>query len=85
MRQYKRVPLSVEVLFSQDGRLKPLRLHFDGEIFEIERILSIRNFCPGVVPCIAPIEYLVQVSGVHKKIYYEAATSSWFSVKEWEG
>ncbi len=85
MRYYKRVPLSVEVLFTRDGRLKPQRLHFDGEVFDIERILAVRNFCPGVVPCIAPVEYLVQVAGVHKKIYYEADTSTWFSVRECEG
>ena len=68
MRTYIRVPLTVEALFSTDGRLRPLKLHVGDETFEVDRVISVRNHCPHTVPCIAPVEYTVQVAGVHKKL-----------------
>jgi hypothetical protein len=82
MKTYTRVPLAVEALFSTDGRIKPQKLYFDGNCFEIERILAVRNHCPQVVGCIAPVEYAVLIDGIHKMIYYEADTGTWFSIRE---
>lgn len=84
MKRYRRVPLAVEALFTAEGRLLPRRLHFGDRAFEIERVISHRNFCPQVVACIAPIEFMIEVSGNYKKIYYEPDTGCWFSVKEYE-
>ena len=82
MKQYRRMALAVEVLFTPDGHLLPRRLEFGGETYEIERVLSHKRFCPQVVACIAPIEFLVLIGGTHKKIYYEPDTGCWFSIKE---
>ena len=82
MKQYRRMALAVEVLFTPHGRLLPRRLEFGGETYEIERVLSHKRFCPQVVACIAPIEFLVLIGGAHKKIYYEPDTGCWFSIKE---
>lgn len=84
MKTYTRVPLGMEALFTPDGHLKPLRLHFGGQCYEIDRILSVRKYCPQVVACIAPVEYAVIIDGVHKKIYYEADSGTWFSIRESE-
>ncbi len=82
MKVYQRIPLSLEVLFSPSGKLIPKKLYFEDKTYEIEKILAVRHHSPQVVPCIAPLEYTVSIDGIHKKIYYEADTSSWFSVKE---
>ena len=84
MKQYRRMALAVEVLFTPDGRLLPRRLEFGGETYEIERVLSHKRFCPQVVACIEPIEFLVLIGGANKKIYYEPDTGCWFSIKETE-
>ena len=84
MRAYTRVPLEVEALFSRGGHLKPLRVHFGGKIFAVEKILTAKHYCPQVVACVAPIEYTLQIEGVHKKIYYEKDTGTWFSIRESE-
>lgn len=83
MKNYRRMPLAVEVLFTSDGRLLPRRLHFGGETYEIERVIAHRNYCPQTVACIAPIEFTVQIGDAYKKIYYEMDTGCWFSVKEY--
>ena len=82
MKIYQRIPLAMEVLFSSSGKLIPQKLHFENKTYEIEKILSVRHHSPQVVPCIAPLEYIVSIEGIHKKIYYEADTASWFSIKE---
>lgn len=78
----RRLPLTVEAIFKKDGKLIPTRLYWDGEPFEIERILGIQPFCPPGIACIAPIRYTVRVRGREKELYYEKFSGSWFSVKE---
>ena len=82
MKTYTRGPLEVEVIFGANGRLRPVRVHFGGREFCVERIICERHHCPQVVACVAPLEYTLQIDGVHKKIYYEKDTGKWFSVRE---
>ena len=84
MKKYQRISLDVEVRFFKNGKIKPKKILFGECTFEITRILETRSYCPIVVPCVAPIEYRVIVEGVEKKIYFEADTNSWFSIKEYE-
>ncbi len=82
MTTYRRMPLAVEVLFTPEGRIKPLRLRFGTAYYDVDKILAVQNYTPTEVPCIAPVEYTLQIAGIHKKIYFEKETLSWFSVKE---
>ncbi|MBQ7906682.1 MAG: hypothetical protein IJ309_03970 [Clostridia bacterium] len=77
-----RVNLEVDARFLKNGKMRPRRIIYGGKTFEITRVLDTRNYCPRVVSCVAPVEYLVLVEGVEKRIYFEAYTNSWFSVKE---
>ena len=79
---YKKIPLSVGVIFSKSGELLPHTVIFNGEKFPIEKILSRRNRCPLVVPAIAPIEYTVKIEGEEKRIYFEKDSGKWFSVRK---
>ena len=78
--KYERIPLIVDVLFMEDGTMKPRRLIHNGQIYEIKRTVRKKRHCPSVVPCIAPIEYTVLIENVEKKIYFEPETGKWFSV-----
>ena len=80
--KYIRIPLAVDALFLPDGTLKPQKLIYNDIVFEINRIVSVRPYCPRVVRCIAPIEYTVIIDNVERRIYYENDTNTWFSVKE---
>lgn len=84
MKKYQRISLDVEVRFFKNGKIKPKKILFEEKSFEISKVLEIRNFCPIVVSCIAPVEYRVMIEGQEKKIYFEPDTNSWFSVKEYE-
>lgn len=84
MKKYQRISLDVEVRFYKNGKIKPKKILFEEKSFEISRVLDIRNFCPLVVPCVAPIEYRVLVEGIEKKIYFEPDSNSWFTVKVYE-
>lgn len=79
--KYERIPLIVDVLFMEDGTMKPRRLIHNGKIYEIKRTVRKKRYCPSVVPCIAPIEYTVLIENVEKKVYFEPETGKWFSVK----
>ena len=79
--KYERIPLIVDVLFMEDGTMKPRRLIHNGQIYEIKRTVRKKRHCPSVVPCIAPREYTVLIENVEKKIYFEPETGKWFSVK----
>jgi len=80
--EYLRVPLTVDALFLPDGSFRPRKIYFGGEPYEITRVLQKRRYCPRVVRCITPVEYTVIIDKREKKIYYEADTNTWFSVKE---
>lgn len=81
-KEYLRVPLTVDALFLPDGNFRPRKIYFGGEPYEITRVLQRRKYCPTEVACFAPVEYTVLVERRQKKIYYEADTNTWFSVKE---
>lgn len=80
--KYKRVPLKVKAVFSEDGKILPNTIYFGNCSYHIMRIIDIRRHCPHEVGSIAPTEYTVLVDNVEKKIYYEPATGKWFSVKD---
>ncbi len=80
--KHERIPLIVDVLFLQDGTMKPRKLVYDGQVYDISRVIRKKRYAPSVVPCIAPIEYTVQIDGTQKKIYFEPETYMWFSVKQ---
>ncbi len=80
--KYRRIQLEVEAVFHTDGSFAPKRIYFDDKPYDIDKILNVRAYCPRVVGCVAPIQYTVMVGGTMKKIYYEADSNSWFSVRE---
>ena len=80
--KYERIPLIVDVVFAKDGTMKPRKIMYNEQIFDIKRIIRVKRYAPKTVPCIAPIEYTVQIENSEKKIYFEKETFMWFSVKE---
>ena len=80
--RYRRIPLTIDALFLPDGTFKPRKLIYNDSVFDITRVVRIRPYCPRGVRCIAPMEYTVIIDSVERKIYYEADTNTWFSVKE---
>ncbi|MBO4983211.1 MAG: hypothetical protein J6D23_04065 [Clostridia bacterium] len=85
MAEYKRVPLTVNAVFMTDGTIKPKKIITANDVFNIDRIVDIKRYCPRVVSCVAPIQYTVIVEGIEKKIYFEPHSNMWFSVKLYEG
>lgn len=85
MAEYKRVPLTVNAVFMTDGTIKPKKIITANDVFNIDRIVDIKRYCPRVVSCVAPIQYTVIVEGYEKKIYFEPHSNMWFSVKLYEG
>ena len=85
MAEYKRVPLTVNAVFMTDGTIKPKKIIIANGVFNIDRIVDIKRYCPRVVSCVAPIQYTVIVEGTEKKIYFEPHSNMWFSVKLYEG
>ena len=79
---YRRMPLAVEAVFMTDGSLKPKKLFFKDNTFEITKVTRTRRYCPQQVRAIATIEYTVIIDNQERQIYYEADTNTWFSVKE---
>ncbi len=82
MSNYVRVPIGVDVRFFPEGKFVPVRIFFQDEYFEINRIFKVRKHCPQTVRSITPTEFTVMIEGVEKKIYYEEENESWFSIKE---
>ncbi len=80
--QYRRIQLEVEAVFHTDGSFAPRRIYVEDKPYEIQKIMDVRSYCPRVVGCVAPVQYTVLVEGARKKIYYEADSNSWFSIKE---
>lgn len=79
---YERIPLAVQVVIRPDGSITPQKVLLDEAQYDITSIVSVRRFCPRIVPCIAPVEYTVMIHGILKRIYYESDTNKWFSVRE---
>ena len=84
MARFERFPLNVDALFLASGKIKPRRIILSEGVFKIDKVISSKNYCPLVVPCVAPIEYTVIIEGNEKKIYYEPHSNMWFSVKRYE-
>lgn len=81
-RQFLRIPLTMDALFSTDGTVTPLKFYYKGRAYDIMRILGRKKHCPPGVRAIAPLEYSVLIDGRERKIYYEEDSNTWFSVKE---
>lgn len=80
--EFERLDLDVEGIFRSDGSVVPEALLIGGRKFEITRILSRRVRYSAGVPCVAPVEFRVVISGYEKKIYYEQSSGKWFAVRE---
>lgn len=80
----KRIPISVEAVFDDDGALIPKKLFYKGRAFSIERLIGIRQYCPPGISCISPLEYVMVIDGLRRKIYFEQSTNKWFSIKEYK-
>lgn len=90
MVKYDRLPLEVVLKISADGYFIPQKIIYDEIGYEIERVLSVRKYCPPVA-CFCPTEYTVVINGVVKKLYCEHIDSkrgedrfNWFSVREYQ-
>ena len=81
-RLFLRIPLGVDALFKTDGSFVPTKVLYKDRICEITRVLGTRKRCPPGVRAVAPTEYSVIVGGREQKIYFEAESNTWFSVKE---
>ena len=79
---YRKIPLGVTAVFMPDGELTPKGLTYEDSTFQIDKVISKIPRAPRVVKAVAPIEYTVMIRGREKKIYYEADTNTWFSVRE---
>ena len=82
MTEYVRLPLTIDAIFTADGTIKPKRIILKEGVFNIDKVISTKRYCPRTVPCVAPIEYSIRVEGVDKKIYFEPHSNMWFSIKE---
>ena len=80
--EYKRIPLTIEAIFTSDGTIKPRKIIVRDGTFSIDKITYVKRRCPQVVPCVAPIEYTVLIDGNEKRIYFEPHSNMWFSIKE---
>ncbi len=80
--RYERIPLMVDVIFTEEGNMMPRVLILGERRFEIRKVIRKRRYCPKEVPCVAPIEYTVMIDNIEKKIYFEPDTFMWFSVKD---
>lgn len=80
--EYVRVPVEAEVVFSKSGSMRPKKLYYEDEVFEVDRLLRVRKYNPAYVRCIAPEEYTVVIDGKRGKVYYEADSNTWFTIKE---
>ncbi len=78
---YKRIPISVEVIYDDKGSVVPKKLFYKGKEFEIEKVIGTRAYKPYGIICKDPTEY---VTGMKRKIYFEQSTNKWFSVKEYK-
>lgn len=84
MTEYKRIPLTIDAIFTSDGTIKPRKIILKDGFYTVDKVVNVRRFCPKVVPCVAPVEYTVMVEGNEKKIYFEPHSNMWFSVKAYE-
>ena len=79
---YQRIQLTMDVVFGNDGTITPKRILWEGQIFDIVKIIDVCRHYPTGVRCVAPIQYTVIVEGQERKIYFEPDSNTWFSVKE---
>lgn len=79
---YRRIPLTVDALFYEDGRIMPQKLWYKDRSMEIMRVMGVRRKAPLGVRSVAPLEYTVLIDGRTRKLYYEADSSCWFTVAE---
>lgn len=79
---YKKIPVGVEARFLTDGSLSPKALIVGDQRFEIQRVMQRGKHHPMGVSCIAPVKYIIIVSGQMKSVYFEPSTMQWFTVKE---
>ena len=82
MAKFTRTPLSVGVVYRQDGKILPVVIIYGEKKFPIDKIIDSKKRAPRTVGSISPIEFTVLVAGETKKIYFEKDSGKWFAVKE---
>ena len=78
----QKIPIGVEARFLTDGSLIPQTLFWGDQKFEIDRVMQRSKQHPDGVPCLAPVRYIIIVSGQMKNLYFEPSTMEWFTIKE---
>jgi hypothetical protein len=81
--KYQKIPVGVEARFLTDGSLIPRTLFLGDQKFEIDRVMHRGKQHPAGVSCLAPVKYIIIVSGQMKNLYFEPSTMEWFTVKEY--
>lgn len=79
-----RIPISVEVIYEENGKIVPKKLHYRNRTFEIARFIGTRRCCPEGISCVSPFEFVVVIDNQKRKLYFEPSTNKWFSVKKYE-
>ncbi|MBQ8382713.1 MAG: hypothetical protein IJX47_05860 [Clostridia bacterium] len=79
---YKKIPVGVEAQFLTDGSVFPRALLLGDQRYQIDRVMHRGKHHPFGVSCIAPVKYIIIVSGQMKSVYFEPSTMQWFTVKE---
>ncbi len=69
-KQYVRVIAD----FAEDGRLRPLRIQFDGVFYDVDRVLGVR---PGYAAKAGGQgdQYTIQVCGQQTRLFFERSTN----------
>lgn len=78
----KKIPVGVEAQFLTDGSVFPKALLLGDQRYQIERVMHRGKQHPVGVSCIAPVKYIIIVSGQIKYVYFEPSTLQWFTVKD---
>lgn len=80
--KYQKIPVEVEAKFSADGVMTPKSVFAGSQKFPIERVMYRGKHHPMEVSCLAPIKFVIIVSGQMKQLYFESSTMEWFTIKE---
>ena len=59
MKEFKRIPLKINVEFLPEGGFLPMRVIYEEKNYDIDKILKVKKHCPQTVGCISPVEYTV--------------------------
>ena len=79
MVSYEKVYVAVYLKINNDGIMKPVAIEWtDGTLFEIFKILDVRNAPPEHTGGVLTRKYRVIVKGREKILYLDKQTNRWF-------